>query len=144
MYGRNNKTEEAFVDMMRRFDPFFDFESANSVDTKMPADLYREGDTYYLEIDIPGVSLEDIDIEVEKSTLTVSATRPRVRDEERTMIMKGRPHGSFVRRFFLSDGLSPDSIEASYVDGVLKLAIPVAEESKARKIEVVAGQIGRG
>jgi HSP20 family protein len=60
------------------------------------------------------------------------------------MIMKGRPHGSFVRRFFLSDGLSPDSIEASYVDGVLKLAIPVAEESKARKIEVVAGQIGRG
>ena len=128
--------------MLRRFDPFFDFDNGGSAVTRLPADLYREEDTFFLEIDIPGVSLEDIDIEVEQNTLTVAASRPRMQDEGRTMIMRGRPHGSFARRFFLSDGLSADSIEASYINGVLKLAIPVAEESKARKIEVVAGQLG--
>lgn len=144
MHGNTTRPQEALTEMLRRFDPFFDFETDNSLSTRMPADLYREGDTYYLEIDIPGVELADIDIEVEKSTLTVSANRPQVQGEDRTMIMRGRPHGAFVRRFFLSDGLSASAIEASYVNGVLRLTIPVAEESKARKIEVVAGQLNAG
>lgn len=128
--------------MLRRFDTVFDDQWAGRPETygkRMAADVYRESDDYFVDIDLPGVSLEDIDIEVEKNTLTVSATRPVRESEDREMIMRGRPFGSFVRRFFLSDGLDVESIQASLDKGVLTLQIPVADESKARKIEVLAG-----
>ncbi|MDH3189100.1 MAG: Hsp20/alpha crystallin family protein [Acidimicrobiia bacterium] len=126
----------------RRFDPGFDNRwswDGPGYGHRACADVYRENDTYVVDIDLPGVGLEDIDIELEKNTLTVSAERPQREGEQCEMLVSGRPYGSFVRKFFLSDGLDVESIEASLDKGVLTLRIPMADESKARRIEIMSG-----
>jgi len=126
--------------MLHRFDPFFhDFEwSASRVSTRrfMNADVYRKGDRYFVEIDVPGVSEDAVDVTVEKKTLAITVDRPLYDDEERSALIQDRPFGSFARRFFLGEGLDPDGVEASLDRGVLTLSIPMAETAKARKIAV--------
>lgn len=125
--------------MIQRFDPFFETHHRPSIQRYfLAADAYRVEDTFYLEVDAPGVELGDIDIEVEKKHLTVTVARPQLVDEDRTEVVRGRPNGTFVRRFFLGDGLDGDGIEASYENGVLTLSIPVNEASKARKVAITA------
>ncbi len=126
--------------MLKRFDPFFDFAvHTHSGRRFLDADVYRRGDVYYVEIDAPGVRLDDIDIEFEKSHLTITVERRAVVDEERSEVVTGRATGRFTRRFFLGDSLHGESVEASFDNGVLKLAIPVVEEAKARKISIQPG-----
>lgn len=130
--------------MLMRFDPFNDFDRLSrqmvgqSGKTFMPVDAYRQGDRFWLHVDLPGIDQDSIDLEVEKNTLTVSAERKweRNADDELTVILNERPQGSFSRQFFLGDGLDPDKIEAGYDAGVLTISIPVAEQAKARKITI--------
>lgn len=123
--------------MLHRFDPFFDHE-VTRVGTRrfMNADVYRDDDRYLVEIDVPGVSEEEIDITVEKKTLDISVERSRDNGDERGALIQDRPFGSFTRRFFLGDGLDPEGVEASLDRGVLTISIPMMEMAKARKIEV--------
>lgn len=128
--------------MLKRFDPFFDFEFPTSLHSRsrfLEADVYVRNDVYYIEIDAPGVRLEDIDVEVEKNHLTVSVERRELADEERTEVIRGRATGRFSRRFFLGESLDGESVEASYENGVLTLTIPMEEKAKARKIAVQTG-----
>ncbi len=128
--------------MLKRFDPFFDFEFPTSFQSRsrfLEADVYVRGDIYYIEIDAPGVSLEDIDVEVERNHLTVSVERREMADNERTEVVRGRAMGRFSRRFYLSESLDGSSVEAGYENGILTLSIPVTEKAKARKIEIQAG-----
>lgn len=127
--------------MLHRYDPFFDA-GQRSRRFFLNADVYRRGDTFYLDIDAPGVQLDDIDIEVEKKHLSVTVERRELVDEERTDVVRGRPTGRFTRRFFLGDGLDGEAIEAEFDNGVLTLTIPVTETAKARKIAISAGTAG--
>ena len=124
--------------MLHRFDPFTDFYRPDVRRSTLDADVYRLGDTFYVEIDAPGVQLEDIDLELEKQHLTITVERPELVDDERTDIVRGRATGTFRRRFFLGDSLDGDQVEASFNNGVLTLAIPVVEQAKARKISIAA------
>lgn len=125
--------------MFHRFDPYDWDQSTRPVHGArhmMAADVYREDDTFFVEIDLPGVTQDNIDIEVDKNTLTVSAERPYEGSENRTSLVKGRAFGSFTRRFVIGEGLDTDSIEAAYENGVLKIAISVLESAQPRKVEV--------
>ena len=104
----------------------------------MPMDAWREGDRFVLELDLPGVSRESIDIDVERNVLTVRAERV-ARNGDWESLASERPRGVFSRQLVLGDNLDLDRIEASYADGVLRLVVPVAEKAKPRKVEVVAG-----
>lgn len=129
--------------MLHRFDPYFETSSRPAPRRHvLAADVYRRGETYYVEIDAPGVDLDDIDIEVEKKHLTVTVERRNLVDDERVDISRGRPAGSFVRRFFLGDGLDGEAIRAHYDKGVLTVEIPIDENAKARKIAVNAASNG--
>ena len=123
--------------MLHRFDPFADFHRSYGR-RSLDADVYRVGDLFYLEIDAPGVALDDIDLEIEKNHLTVTVERREIADDERTDIVRGRAMGTFTRRFFLGDSLDAESVEASFDNGVLTLTIPVVEKAKARKIAIAA------
>jgi len=101
----------------------------------MPMDAWREGDTFVLEFDLPGVSRETIDIDVERNVLTVRAERV-ARNGDWEMLAGERPRGLFSRQLVLGDNLDLERIEAAYADGVLSLRIPVAERAKPRKIAV--------
>ena len=102
------------------------------------ADVYRRGDNFHLEIDAPGVELDDIEVEVEKRALTVAVERREVVDDDRVGAVRGRPTGAFARSFHLGDGLDSEAITAEYVNGVLMLTIPVTDAAKPHKIEVSA------
>ena len=107
--------------------------------TVMPMDAWRQGDTFVVEFDLPGVDPGSIDLDVERNVLTVKAERDRLSDDAETIATE-RPRGVFSRQLFLGDTLDVDKVEAAYTDGVLRLTIPVAEQAKPRKIEISSGE----
>jgi len=128
--------------LLRTADPFRDFDrvtqqllGTTSRPAVMPMDAWREGDSFVIEFDLPGVAAESIDLDVERNVLTVRAERvPRNGDWE--MLASERPRGVFSRQLVLGDNLDLDAIQADYEGGVLRLTVPVAEKAKPRKIQV--------
>ena len=133
--------------MLMRFDPFRDFDrlaqqafgTSGRALPAMPMDAYRHGDRFTVHFDLPGVDAGSIDLTVEKNVLTVSAQRSWQRQEGDEVIAAERPQGSYSRQLFLGESLDTDRIEASYDNGVLTLTIPVAEQAKARRVEITSG-----
>jgi HSP20 family protein len=101
----------------------------------MLMDAWREGERFVVEFDLPGVSPDSVDLDVERNVLTVTAQRPQL-DEKAEYLAAERPRGVFSRQLVLGDNLDLDRIEAAYRDGVLRLHIPVAEKAKPRKISI--------
>ncbi|MFJ5026368.1 Hsp20/alpha crystallin family protein [Streptomyces goshikiensis] len=105
----------------------------------MPMDAYRDGDAYVIAFDLPGVSTDAIDIDVERNMLTVKAERrPALKADSVKMELAERPLGVFSRQIMLADTLDTEHIEADYDAGVLILRIPIAERAKPRKISIHA------
>ena len=103
----------------------------------MAMDAYRAGDEFVVMFDLPGVTPDAIEVDVERNVLTVRAERrPAVHDGEVEMQIAERPLGVFSRQLFLGDNLDTEHIHADYEAGVLSLRIPVAEQAKPRRIEV--------
>ncbi|MFI5982446.1 Hsp20/alpha crystallin family protein [Streptomyces sp. NPDC051555] len=109
----------------------------------MPMDAYREGDAYVIAFDLPGVSAEAIDIDVERNMLSVKAERRPVAKADSVKVeLSERPLGVFSRQIVLADTLDTERIEAEYDAGVLTLRIPIAERAKPRKVSI-GGESGR-
>jgi HSP20 family protein len=108
----------------------------------MPMDAWRDGDVFHVEFDLPGVSHDSIDIDVERNVVTVKAERPG-RASGAELLAAERPRGVFSRQLVLGDNLDTEHIQASYDVGVLTLKIPVAEQAKPRKIEISRGHQGQ-
>ncbi len=129
-----------------RFDPFRDLDRfaermlSSAVDLgqamrAMPIDLYRAGDHWVLDCDLPGVDPGSVDVGVDGRVLTIRAQRT-ARGEETEWLAQERPTGVFARQLTLGNGVDLDRIEASYANGVLTLTLPVAEAAKPRRIAV--------
>ena len=132
--------------MLMRTDPMREFDrltqqvfGTTARPAFMPMDAWREGDVFQVELDLPGIDRDSIELDVERNVLTVRADRP-ARESTNELIAAERPRGVFSRQLILGDNLDLDNIEASYDSGVLELRIPVAEKAKPRKIEVKAGR----
>ncbi|MFD3328374.1 Hsp20/alpha crystallin family protein [Streptomyces sp. NPDC058701] len=109
----------------------------------MPMDAYRAGEEYVIAFDLPGVSTEAIDIDVERNMLTVKAERRPVAKADSVKVeLSERPLGVFSRQVMLADTLDTERIQADYDAGVLTLRIPIAERAKPRKISI-GGEAGR-
>jgi HSP20 family protein len=130
--------------MLMRTDPFRDLDRLTQQmfgtaarPTAMPMDAWREGDSFVVEFDLPGIDADSIDLDVERNVLTVRADRP-AREGIEELVAAERPRGVFSRQLILGDNLDTDQIVAGYHAGVLRLEIPVAEKAKPRKISVRA------
>ena len=129
--------------MLMRTDPFRDLDRLTQQvfgtaarPAFMPMDAWRSGDVFHIEFDLPGVSTDSIDLDVERNVLTVRAERAQSNNDESEMIAAERPRGVFSRQIILGDNLNLDAVEATYNDGVLHLTVPVAEKAKPRKISI--------
>jgi HSP20 family protein len=112
--------------------------------TAMPMDAWRAGDEFVVAFDLPGVTPDAIELDVERNVLTVRAERrPTVRGENVEMQVAERPLGVYSRQLFLGEALDTEHIKASYDAGVLTLHIPVAEQAKPRKIQIAGTDSGR-
>ena len=134
--------------MLMRTDPFRDLDRLTQqvfgTATRpafMPMDAWRSGDVFHIEFDLPGVSTDTIDLDVERNVLTVRAERGQPSNDDAEMIAE-RPRGVFSRQVILGDNLNLDAVEATYNDGVLHLTVPVAEKAKPRKISIESGSNG--
>jgi HSP20 family protein len=132
--------------LLRTTDPFRDFDRlasqllGSSTGTTnrpavMPMDAWRQGDRFVIEFDLPGVSRDSIDIDVERNVLTVKAERVAGNGDWQRLASE-RTHGQFSRQLVLGDNLDLTKIEAGYDNGVLRLVVPVAEKAKPRRIEI--------
>lgn len=125
---------------MLQFDPFRDFdritrETRDRHPSVMAFDAVRDDDAVTLYFDVPGIAADDLEINVDRTELTITAHRVW-KGEDKEILVNERPQGSFTRRLMLSDSLDTDQLEANLSEGVLTVTIPVAESSKPRKIEV--------
>ncbi|MGW3623024.1 Hsp20/alpha crystallin family protein [Streptomyces sp. NPDC000880] len=133
--------------MLMRTDPFRELDrltqqvlgTAAARPAAMPMDAFRDGDTFVVELDLPGVDPESIDLGVERNVLTVKAERRPSAGEDTEVLIAERPAGSFSRQLFLGETLDSERIDASYDAGVLRLRIPVAEQAQPRKITISGG-----
>jgi HSP20 family protein len=130
-----------------RFDPFRDpfrdldrltnqLLSGTRTPAGMPMDVWRSGQRYHVALDLPGVDANSIDITVERGMLTVRAERTVSFGEGDQVLVAERPQGSFTRQLMLGEGVDQEHIQADYRDGVLMLAIPVAQAAQPRRISV--------
>jgi HSP20 family protein len=110
----------------------------------MPMDAYRVGEEFVVCFDLPGVSAEAIELDIERNVLTVKAERrPVPGGDDVQMQVSERPLGVFSRQLFLGDTLDLDQVTADYEAGVLTLRIPIAERAKPRRIEITNAQPDR-
>ena len=131
--------------MLMRTDPFRELDRLTQQvlgtaarPAAMPMDAYRQGDSFYVQLDLPGCSADSIGLTVEQNVLTVRAERAPAKNDGAEMIVAERPYGTFSRQVFLGETLDADSIAADYHAGVLTLTIPVREAAKPRNIQVTS------
>ena len=128
---------------MSVYDPFrlFDEKARQMMQGSSPAfrtDIREENERYVLEADLPGFRKEDIRIDLEDDTMTITAERRSEQNEERgNYIRRERSYGSFSRRFG-TEGIDTERMEASFTDGVLTLSMPKLPEPApvSRRIEI--------
>jgi HSP20 family protein len=128
--------------MLMRTDPFRELDrftqqvlGTAARPAAMPMDAWRDGEEFIVEFDLPGVSADSLDLDIENNVVTVRAERAPL-DTSREMLASERPRGVFSRQLVLGNNLDTARITADYRDGVLRLVIPVAEKAKPRKISI--------
>jgi HSP20 family protein len=106
-----------------------------------PVDVTEAEDALILNFDLPGISQDDITVELNDSVLTVSGQRERKQEVAKDGYYRfERRFGAFSRSVTLPQGVSEDDIAASYENGVLEVRVPKPEEQKPRRIQVGGGQ----
>jgi HSP20 family protein len=100
-------------------------------------DVWETGDSVYYAFDLPGLSEDQISIEVEDGALTVSATRERSAEATSEGFQRfERRYGTFSRTVGLPQGVSDDAIQASYAHGSLEIRVPKPEQTKPKRISI--------
>ncbi|GAB3004815.1 Hsp20/alpha crystallin family protein [Amycolatopsis acidiphila] len=130
---------------LMRFDPFRQLDrlgeqvlAGNRAMRTMPMEAFRRGDEFVIELDLPGVDPNDVELTVERNVVNIRVTRRPARQEGDEVIVDERPAGEFSRQLFLGDNLDSGKLEARFDRGVLTITIPVSEASKPRKVEIGA------
>src|SRR5436305_2887438 len=107
----------------------------------LPAmDLVETEDDFVLRADLPGVSQEDVNIELEDNVLTISGQRKAEHEERKEGYYRvERSSGTFSRSLTLPEGVDPDAVKASFDRGVLEVRVPKPDAKKPRKVAISVG-----
>lgn len=134
---------EGFGSLFRDFDQLFN-ELATPLYSQAqwaqgyPVDMYETAEEIVLEMAVPGIEVDDLDISIENRQLTIKGSLPEVDAEGRRYWLQTIPHGQFSRTVTLPTNVDIDSIHAAVENGLLRLTMPKLPEAKARKITVTA------
>jgi HSP20 family protein len=126
---------------LMRFDPFRELDRLTERALPggmraMPAEAFRRGDEFFVLLDVPGVDPDKVNVTVERNVVNVAAEFTSPRQDGDELILDERPHGRSTRQFFLGENLDAPKLRAEYERGVLTLTIPVAEQSKPRRVQI--------
>ena len=128
-------------EMNRLFNTVFDAPGGNGGTQArrwMPAmDLLETDDEFVLRADLPGMTEDDVSIELEDNILTVSGERKAEHEEKGEGFYRvERAFGSFSRSLTLPQGVDPEAVNAGFEKGVLEVRVPKPERRKPRKITI--------
>ncbi len=98
--------------------------------------IYENDDNFIFKFEVPGISTESINIEVENDILNISFDKPFEEIKDTKVIRNEINYGKFVRNFQLPVKVDVDRAVADYKNGVLTLNLPKAEEAKPKKIAI--------
>ena len=103
-------------------------------------DVWETENELVYAFDLPGIPEDQVSVEVEEGSLTVSAERQRTNELSDDRFYRfERRHGTFTRTIGLPQGVTDDSITAVYANGVLELHVAKPEQPKPRKIQIGVG-----
>lgn len=124
-------------------EPFGAFDASNDLFSGWapPLDLSEDADQLVVEVELPGVRKEDLEVSVHKGVLTISGERKSEQptNGETGCYRRERFHGRFQRSITLPKPVETDAVKATYRDGVLTITLPKTEEARPRKITVKHG-----
>lgn len=107
-------------------------------DLMIPVDIRVDDDGYTLTALIPGVTAEELNIQVVNETVSIQGEIKNLRNENDRYLLSERPSGQFNRILTLPDELDAAKAEADITNGILTLRIPKSEYAKPKSIKVVA------
>jgi HSP20 family protein len=133
-------------DMNRLFDRFFEGgRTANGSTARrwIPAmDLVETEDHLVLRGDLPGMTEDDVDIEIKDNVLTVSGERKSESEDKREGYHRvERSFGGFSRSLTLPQGIDPERVDAKFENGVLEVQIPKPAEAKPTRVQIGKGTV---
>lgn len=131
-------------DMNRLFDRFFAGRTPHGISRRwIPAmDLVETEDHLVLRGDLPGMSEDDVNIEIKDGVLTVSGERKAEHEDKGEGYHRvERAFGSFSRSLSLPQGVDPEGIEAKFDNGVLEVRIPRPAEAKPTRVQIGKGTV---
>ncbi|WP_234571500.1 Hsp20/alpha crystallin family protein [Rhodohalobacter sp. 614A] len=124
-----------FSDIM---DEFFNDAVATRQTSFAPSiDISETDKQYLIDVELPGISKEDIDLNIENNTLTISGERKFEKKEDGKQYHRVESHyGSFSRSFTLPDNVKTDSINATYNNGILNITVDKSEQQMKKQIKI--------
>ena len=124
-------------DLFGGFERLFEDALPARADVPVAMDLYETDEALVLELGVPGLTAEAIDVAVEGRQLTVRAELPSAPTEEaRRYWVRTMPRGAFTRTVRLPSGVDTEAIDARVQSGMLTLRMPKVAEAKVRKVEI--------
>ncbi len=133
---------------LQRWDPFRDyrrfwrsysprFHHEDEGAWAIPLDIVRDGDEVRVRASVPGVKPDDISVTIEDGVLTITGeTATETDHEEGSYLRRERRSGSFRRTLRLPDSVDAERASSTYANGVVTVALPTAEDRKARKLTI--------
>jgi HSP20 family protein len=101
-----------------------------------PMNVWEDGPKYFIEAELPGFSLEDVEVSVIGNEVTIMGQRRLAEVEGATYLRRERNSGTFTRKWTLPADIAIDQVQASMNNGVLQIVLPKSEKAQPRKIEV--------
>jgi HSP20 family protein len=136
-------------EMNRLFSTFFDTPTSRAGNGGTTAasrrwipamDLIETGEHFVLKADLPGISENDVNIEVENNVLTVSGERKTEHEEKHEGYYRlERATGAFARSLTLPEGIDAEAVSATFDNGVLEVRIPKPAQAQPRKVQIGVG-----
>jgi HSP20 family protein len=115
---------------------------AGSVQHKLGVDIHEEGEAYVLSALVPGLTADDLNIQVLDDVVRIQGdykrSSPVDKQDENQYLMQELPQGSFTRTLRLPSAIDSDSVEARITDGFLTLTLPKVKSARPKQIKVTS------
>jgi HSP20 family protein len=131
-----DNVDRLFDSMLSSFSPEF-----SSTDARLfpPVNVWQDETSLYVEAELPGYSMDDIDVSILENRLTISGKRELQWPEQASVLRQERRTGEFNRTFTLPIEIDSEKVQASFEHGVLTITLPKAAAAQPRKIQVKTG-----
>ena len=128
---------DALLDVHRELDRVFDSGNMGSNWRPLATDVIETTDEVRVVMELPGIDASELELTIDNNVLRVSGEKRAMHtDEGAAWRLTERRYGRFERSFVLPRDVRPDTVDASYDNGVLTVVLPKREEAKPRRVEV--------